>query len=355
MMNMPPKEVPLYYKADINNNITLLVTNIADVHYEWEYCKAHTVKWSCIASSQINMYTINFVPSNGDKFRCRICQGKELRYYSKVLTIEVETDWEKMQEKERIDIFCKRFSTMDGDAFEQFCITLLTNRGYYNIVSGSECRKYGVDLCAFKDGIMYVILCKCFFSPVGKQVIENIIKGQSNMLCNNAIIITNSVFVQEAIDLAGKNNVLLWDKSDIYHLYYYDEIMRQKKEKEEKERKERERQEQERQERERKRQYEERAQREKEYRKQKQNGDEHKNKQQGKSFYEQQYEQRKNQYTENGDKQDYFEDCHSWQEVHAKHKRLMKIYHTDNVSGSEDIAKEINIQYDKLRKMYHHG
>ncbi len=47
----------------------------------------------------------------------------------------------------------------------------------------------------------------------------------------------------------------------------------------------------------------------------------------------------------------YFTNCRTMKDLKKEYRRLMKLYHTDN-HGNADICKEINIEYDKLKRSF---
>lgn len=48
----------------------------------------------------------------------------------------------------------------------------------------------------------------------------------------------------------------------------------------------------------------------------------------------------------------FFSGCETWEQVKARYKKLMQLYHPDLEAGDEDTAKIINEQYDALKKKF---
>lgn len=56
------------------------------------------------------------------------------------------------------------------------------------------------------------IQCKCYNGVVGNHAIMEAFAGAKYYDENKVMVVTNSSFTKNAIELAKKNNVLLWDR-----------------------------------------------------------------------------------------------------------------------------------------------
>lgn len=101
----------------------------------------------------------------------------------------------------------------DGYAFEYYVAGLLENNNYNNVKVTSASNDYGIDVLAEKDGIKYAIQCKYYTQPVGNKAVQEAYSGKAFYNCHIAVVATNNVFTDNAINLAQKNGVLLWDRS----------------------------------------------------------------------------------------------------------------------------------------------
>ena len=101
---------------------------------------------------------------------------------------------------------------MSGDEFEEFVAELFRKIGYVSNItkhSGDQ----GVDVIIEKNGVKIGIQAKCYAGSVGNSAIQEVVAGKSYYGLNKAIVITNSFFTKQAIELADSNNVILWDRN----------------------------------------------------------------------------------------------------------------------------------------------
>lgn len=110
------------------------------------------------------------------------------------------------------------FDAMNGVDFENFCMDLLKRNGYKNVHGTKTSGDQGIDILAEKDDIRYGIQCKCYRGSVGNASVQQAFSGKSFYNCHVAVVMTNSSFTQSAVELAQKNNVLLWGKTKLLEL-----------------------------------------------------------------------------------------------------------------------------------------
>lgn len=67
----------------------------------------------------------------------------------------------------------------------------------------------GCDLIANLDGQRIAIQAKCYSNFVGNSAIQEIVSAKKYYDCTRAMVVTNSNFTKEALDLAKSNNVEL--------------------------------------------------------------------------------------------------------------------------------------------------
>lgn len=108
--------------------------------------------------------------------------------------------------------FDNKIELLDGFEFEKYSKALLERNGYTNVKVTKASGDYGADVIAVKDGVKYAIQCKKYSSYVGVTAVQEVIASKSVYNCHVAVVFTNSSFTPNAIELAEKNNVLLWDK-----------------------------------------------------------------------------------------------------------------------------------------------
>ena len=101
---------------------------------------------------------------------------------------------------------------MEGHEFEFYCADLLKDRGFSEVEVTSGSRDFGVDILAEKDGVTYAIQCKCYTSPVGVSAVQEVYAGRDYYNCMVGVVLTNQYFTEPAVDMAGKLQILLWDR-----------------------------------------------------------------------------------------------------------------------------------------------
>lgn len=101
---------------------------------------------------------------------------------------------------------------MDGVAFENFIADLLRNNGYKKVKTTKASADYGVDIVAVKDGKNYAFQCKCYSSNLGVKPVQEVYAGARMYHADIMVVITNTYFTVNAINLADKLNVLLWNR-----------------------------------------------------------------------------------------------------------------------------------------------
>ena len=117
--------------------------------------------------------------------------------------------------KNNIDDFV---SNMDGFDFEKYAGNLLKANGFTKVEVTQCSNDFGVDIMAYKDDIKYAIQCKKYSSPVGIKAVQEVIGSKTMNDCHVAVVLTNNAFTKSAIELAEKNNVLLWDRKKLKEL-----------------------------------------------------------------------------------------------------------------------------------------
>ena len=107
---------------------------------------------------------------------------------------------------------------MDGFDFEKYTGELLKANGFTKVEVTQCSGDFGVDVIAYKDDIKYAIQCKKYSSPVGVKAVQEVIGSKSMNGCHVAVVLTNNTFTKQAIELAEKNNVLLWNRDKLIEL-----------------------------------------------------------------------------------------------------------------------------------------
>ena len=105
-------------------------------------------------------------------------------------------------------------NTMDGVEFENFCIEHFKKLGYSASPTATT-GDYGADIILKKNGTKTVVQCKRYKGKVGVSAVQEAIGAKGYYKADRAMVVTNSYFTPNAVELARANGVELWDKSKI--------------------------------------------------------------------------------------------------------------------------------------------
>lgn len=135
---------------------------------------------------------------------------------SKVEVIKEKLDLEKYEKKLMVDIEKNKFDFNDVDLltgleFEQFIADLFTKMGYRAVItkgSGDQ----GIDVIAEIEGRRIGIQTKCYGTKVSNSAVQETAAGIAYHKCDKGMVITNNYFTKSAVDLASKNDIILWNR-----------------------------------------------------------------------------------------------------------------------------------------------
>lgn len=100
---------------------------------------------------------------------------------------------------------------MKGNEFEKFLLAHFQKLGYKGKLT-KESNDYGADILLKKDAETIVVQAKRYGSKVGIKAIQELVASLQYYKAFKGIVVTNSYFTSNAIDLAEANNVELWDR-----------------------------------------------------------------------------------------------------------------------------------------------
>jgi HJR/Mrr/RecB family endonuclease len=101
--------------------------------------------------------------------------------------------------------------SMTGLDFERCVARLLKAQGYTNIRL-TEQYDLGVDIVADKDSVRWGIQVKRYSGLVKAEAIRQVVTALKFYGCDQAMVITNSVFSRPACELADSNDCVLVDR-----------------------------------------------------------------------------------------------------------------------------------------------
>ena len=98
-----------------------------------------------------------------------------------------------------------------GIAFEKHCAGILLQNGFEDIKFTPKSGDHGADLIAYKDDVKYVIQCKWSKSNIGFKAVQEVHTARDLYHAEEAVVMTNSTFTQQAKDDAKRLNVRLFE------------------------------------------------------------------------------------------------------------------------------------------------
>ncbi len=107
---------------------------------------------------------------------------------------------------------------MDGIDFEHYLAVHFRKKGYSVTVTPPE-HDYGVDLILKKGREKIAVQAKRYnFSRnynVTYRAVQEVAAGMKYYGCNKGMVVTNSTFTKQAIELARANNIEMWDRKKL--------------------------------------------------------------------------------------------------------------------------------------------
>jgi restriction system protein len=103
---------------------------------------------------------------------------------------------------------------MNGKEFEQYLAVLFDKLGY-QVKRTSYRGDYGADLVIQKLDEKIVVQAKRYNKKVGIKAVQEAVASKDYYRCRKAMVVTNSQYTQQAINLAQANNVELWDRKKL--------------------------------------------------------------------------------------------------------------------------------------------
>lgn len=103
---------------------------------------------------------------------------------------------------------------MTGVQFEEYLAAHFDNLGY-KVEHIGQSGDYGADLLLYRDGKSVVVQAKRYQDKVGVKAVQEVISAKEYYGCNNAMVVTNSYFTPNAVQMATQCNVELWDRDKI--------------------------------------------------------------------------------------------------------------------------------------------
>lgn len=109
----------------------------------------------------------------------------------------------------------KEFDKLSGEDFERILASVFSEQGFSNIEFTKKSNDFGIDVLAQKDGQTFGIQIKRSKSPVGVKAVQEVVSGAIYYDCDKSLLITNSTFTNQAMELADKAKVVLVNREQL--------------------------------------------------------------------------------------------------------------------------------------------
>lgn len=108
---------------------------------------------------------------------------------------------------------------MTGEEFELFTAAVLKGCGFIIEELTKTTGDYGADIIVSFAQIRIAVQCKRYSHPVGVKAVQEVISAMKHYDCEEAIVITNNYFTNQAEILAEDNEVVtLWDRNKLIQM-----------------------------------------------------------------------------------------------------------------------------------------
>lgn len=111
-----------------------------------------------------------------------------------------------------------RIDELGGVEFENCISELVKRNGYTNVRTTKASGDYGIDVLCDIGNVSCGIQCKRYSKRVGVKAVQEAIAGKQYYKLDKVIVATNSYFTENAIEMARKGNVCLWNRDKIIQM-----------------------------------------------------------------------------------------------------------------------------------------
>lgn len=119
-----------------------------------------------------------------------------------------------------VTVYMNYVENMDPWDFEKLCAQALLSCGFQTsgVTPGSG--DHGVDIIACRGAEKWAIQCKRYSPPrrVGDNVVETLWRGAHIWGCTHAAILSTTYYTPQAMYVAPRYGVELWDRMQLYYL-----------------------------------------------------------------------------------------------------------------------------------------
>ena len=118
------------------------------------------------------------------------------------------------EEKRIITSGIAEVDLMTGKEFENYISLCCRKIGYLAELT-SDSQDYGADIILYKDNIKTVVQTKRWKNKVGVKAIQETIAAKQYYKAERGMVIINSFFTKNAINLAESTGIVIWDRDKL--------------------------------------------------------------------------------------------------------------------------------------------
>ena len=113
----------------------------------------------------------------------------------------------------------KQIDSMTGSQFEEFVAAVLQGNGYEILEMTKATGDFGADIIVSRNEERIAVQCKRYANPVGLKAVQEAISAMKHYDCDSCLVVANSKFTNQAIELANDNEVVgLWDRNILVYM-----------------------------------------------------------------------------------------------------------------------------------------
>lgn len=124
---------------------------------------------------------------------------------------------ERRREEEKRKIVASGIAEIDlmtGKEFEKYISLCCRKIGYLAELT-SDSQDYGADIILYKDNIKTIVQTKRWKNKVGVRAVQETIAAKQYYKAERGMVITNSFFTKNAINLAESTGIAIWNRDKL--------------------------------------------------------------------------------------------------------------------------------------------
>lgn len=138
---------------------------------------------------------------------------------SSVIVFSIRKLLDYMSEVRYLHSPLSRIDKMEGVEFEEYLKIRFKKLGYKVEITPAS-GDYGADLFCFNKKETMVVQAKRYDANVGTKAVQEVVGAREYYEADFCVVVTNSYFTVNALNLAEANNVTLIDRDDLLNFDY---------------------------------------------------------------------------------------------------------------------------------------